>query len=103
MRLAALSTDRGVRMTKRTWERLTEADKAMLLRRHPGVQAKVARALDVSEGPCIARLVGQDDERPHTGRDSQGGETVTNEELNLRLSKAKKDGSTEREVSERDG
>ena len=37
-------------MTKQTWERLTEPDKAMLLRRHPGVQAKVARTLDVSEG-----------------------------------------------------
>ena len=37
-------------MTKRTWDRLTEASKAMLLRRNPGVQAQVARALDVSEG-----------------------------------------------------
>ena len=37
-------------MTKRTWDRLTESDKAMLLRRNPGVQAQVARALDVSEG-----------------------------------------------------
>ena len=37
-------------MKKRTWDRLTEASKAMLLRRNPGVQAKIARALDVSEG-----------------------------------------------------
>ena len=37
-------------MTKRTWDRLTEPAKAMLLRRNPGVQAQVARALDVSEG-----------------------------------------------------
>ena len=37
-------------MTKRIWERLAVADKAMLLRGNPGVQAKVARALNVSEG-----------------------------------------------------
>ena len=37
-------------MTKKTWDKLTEADKAMLLRRNPGLQARVARTLDVSEG-----------------------------------------------------
>ena len=37
-------------MKKRTWAELMEADKAMLLRRHPGAQAKVARTLGVSQG-----------------------------------------------------
>ena len=37
-------------MNKRTWAELTEAAKAMLLRRNPGLQSKVARTLDVSEG-----------------------------------------------------
>ena len=37
-------------MTKRTWERLTEPDKAMLLRRSPGIQAKIARTIGVSQG-----------------------------------------------------
>ena len=36
-------------MTKKTWSELTEADKAMLLRRNPGLQSKVARKLAVSQ------------------------------------------------------
>ena len=37
-------------MTKKTWHELTETDKAMLLRRNPHVQTKVARTLGVSQG-----------------------------------------------------
>ena len=36
-------------MTKRTWAELLEADKAMLLRRNPRIQTKVARTLGVSQ------------------------------------------------------
>ena len=37
-------------MTNRTWAKLTEPDKAVLLRHNPGVQVKVARTLGVSAG-----------------------------------------------------
>ena len=37
-------------MTKLIWSLLAEADKAMLLRRNPHVQTKVARTLGVSQG-----------------------------------------------------
>ena len=36
-------------MTKRTWERLTERAKLMLLSRNRGIQSKVARKLVVSQ------------------------------------------------------
>ena len=37
-------------MTKKTWSRLTERAKIMLSHRNRGIQSKVARALDVSQG-----------------------------------------------------
>ena len=40
----------GISMLMKQWQNLTEADKAMLLRRNPHIQTEVARTLGVSQG-----------------------------------------------------